>query len=151
MTQHRWDDDQLLLDDLSEALREAESASAIAEYGRGAYAWRTIDQDLYLASLSFDSSLEPVPERRSGPDDERVLVFTASPLSVELEVRPGHIVGQIIPPGTGEVRVEVADGVTFHIETDDAGFFTLPSNVHGLARLRCDTPRARLVTDWVRL
>lgn len=148
---HRWDHDQHLLDDLSDALREAGHADAIAASGRGAYAWRTIDDDLLLASLSFDSSLEPVPERRSGPDDERVLVFTASPLSMELEVRPGHIVGQIIPPGAGEIRVEVADGVTFHVDADDAGFFTLPGTVRGLIRLRCDTPTARLVTDWVRL
>jgi len=148
---HRWDDDQHLLDDLADALREAGPAGAIAAYGRGAYAWHTIDEDLLLASLSFDSSLEQAQQRRSATDDERVLVFTASPLSVELEVRPGHIAGQIIPPGGGEVRVEVADGVTFHVEADDAGFFTLPGTVRGLVRLRCDTPRARLVTDWVRL
>ena len=148
---HRWDDDQHLLDDLSDALREARHASAIAAYGRGAYSWRTIDEDLLLASLSFDSSLEQAQQHRSGAGDERVLVFTASPLSVELEVRPGHIAGQIIPPGAGEVRVEVADGVTFHVEANDAGFFTLPGAVRGLIRLRCDTPLARLVTDWVRL
>jgi hypothetical protein len=148
---HRWDDDQHLLDDLSDALREARHASAIAAYGKGAYAWRTIDDDLLLASLSFDSLLEQVQQRRSGPDDERVLVFTASPLSVELEVRPGQIAGRIIPQGAGEIRVETADGVTFHIEADDAGFFTLPGAVRGLIRLRCDTATARLVTDWVRL
>jgi hypothetical protein len=148
---HRWDDDQHLLDDLSDALREAGHASAIAAYGKGAYAWRSIDEDLLLASLSFDSLLEQAQQRRSGPDDERVLVFTASPLSVELEVRPGQIAGQIIPPGAGEIRVEAADGVTFHVEADDAGFFTFPGAVRGLIRLRCDTPTARLVTDWVRL
>jgi hypothetical protein len=151
MTQNRWDDDQHLLDDLAEALRDAGPAGAIAEYGKGAYAWRTIDEDLLLASLSFDSSLEPAQERRAGEGDERVLVFTAAPLSLELEVMPGRIAGQIVPPGAGEVRVEVADGVTFHVEADDAGFFTLPGGVHGLVRLRCDTPRARLVTEWVRL
>lgn len=148
---HRWDDDQHLLDDLSGALREVGDTGAIAAHGGGAFAWRTIDEDLFLASLSFDSSLEQAQQRRAGPDDERVLVFTAAPLSVELEVRPGHIAGQIIPPGTGEVRVEAADGVTFHVEADDAGFFTLPSTVRGLVRLRCDTSTARLVTDWVRL
>jgi hypothetical protein len=79
MIQHRWDDDQHILDDLSDALREAALAGTIAEYGKGAYAWRTVDQDLLLASLSFDSSLERVQERRADPDDPRVLVFTAWP------------------------------------------------------------------------
>jgi hypothetical protein len=151
MTQHRWDDDQHLLDDLSDALRDAALAGIFAEYGKGAYAWRTVDQDLLLASLSFDSSLDRVQERRSDRDDERVLVFTAPPLSLELEVMPDCIVGQIIPPGPGEIQVEAADGITFSVEADDAGFFDLPGMPRGPVRLRCDTPTGRLVTDWVRL
>jgi hypothetical protein len=151
MIQHRWDDDQHILDDLSDALREAALAGTIAEYGKGAYAWRTVDQDLLLASLSFDSSLERVQERRADPDDPRVLVFTASPLSLELEVLPDRIVGQIVPPGPGEIRVEAADGVIFRVEADHAGFFDFPGMPRGLVRLRCDTPTGRLLTDWVRL
>jgi hypothetical protein len=151
VTQHRWDDDQHLLDDLSDALREAVSADTLAEYGKDVYTWRTVDQDLLLASLSWDSSLEHVQRRRSAPEDSRVLVFTAPPLSVELEVMPDRTVGQIVPPGPGEIRVEAADGGAFLVEVDDAGFFDLPSMPRGLVRLRCDTPTGRLVTDWVRL
>ncbi|HEX9041774.1 MAG TPA: hypothetical protein VF838_12230 [Trebonia sp.] len=152
MTQHNWDDDQRLLADLSEAVREtAALADVIADYGKGAYAWRTVDRDLLRASLSFDSSLERATERRSGPDDPRVLTFSAAPLSVELEVLPDQVVGQLIPPGAGEVRVETADGVTFHVQADDMGFFILPNVPRGTIRLRCDTAVARLVTDWIRL
>lgn len=152
VTQDPRDDDQEILDDLSEALLEAAPlAGTIAEYGRGAYAWRTVDQDLLLASLTFDSSLEPVPERRSEPGESRVLTFTAAPLSLELEVMPDHVVGQVVPPGPGEIRVETAEGVTFHVEADDIGFFDLPEVPRGPVRLRCDTPVARLVTDWIRL
>jgi hypothetical protein len=151
MKQHRWDDDQNLLDDLAEALREAALAGPLAQYGKGAYAWSTVDQDLLLAYLSFDSSLESVGERRSEAGDERVLVFTAAPLSLELEVLPDHVTGQIVPPGPGEIRVETSDGVTFHVEADDAGFFYIPRKLAGPVRLRCDTPAGRLVTDWVHL
>ncbi|HYB88869.1 MAG TPA: hypothetical protein VEC76_18635 [Streptosporangiaceae bacterium] len=152
VTLHRWDDDEQILDDLSGAVREAASlAGAVAEYGRGAYAWRTVDQDLLLACLDFDPSPEPVRDLRSDAGDARVLVFTASVLSLELELMPGRVVGQVIPPGPGEIRVEAADGVTFHIEADDVGFFELPTMPHGPVRLRCDTPTGRLVTDWVRL
>ncbi|HET9081056.1 MAG TPA: hypothetical protein VFO01_11160 [Trebonia sp.] len=150
MTQHNWDDDQRLFEDLSGAFRETASLSGvIAEYGKGAYAWRTVERDLLRASLSFDSSLERVTERRSGPDDPRVLTFTAAPLSLELEVMPGQIAGQIVPPGAGEIRVETADGVTYHVEADDVGFFILPNVPRGTVRLRCDTAVARLVTDWI--
>jgi hypothetical protein len=150
MTQHRWDDDQNLLDDLSDALREAPDARAIAEYGKAAFAWATVDQDLLLAALSFDSSLERVREQRSDGGDGRVLEFTAGPLSLEIEVGPDHVTGQILPPGPGEVWVETSDKITFHVEADDAGFFCLRKPV-GPVRLRCDTPAGRLVTDWVRL
>jgi hypothetical protein len=150
MMQHSWDDDQRFFDDLSEAVREtAPLADAIAAYGRGAYAWRTVDRDLLRASLSFDSSLERVTERRAGPDDPRVLTFTAAPLSLELEVTPDQVVGQIVPPSAGEIRVETADGLTFHVEADDVGFFVLPNVPRGTVRLRCDTTVARLVTDWM--
>jgi hypothetical protein len=152
MTQHHWDDDQRLLADLSEAVRDtAPLADVIADYGKGAYAWRTVDRDLLRASLSFDSSLERATERGSGPDDPRVLTFTAAPLSVELEVLPDQVVGQLIPPGAGEIRVETADGVTFHVQADDVGVFVLPSVPRGTIRLRCDTAVARLVTDWIHL
>jgi hypothetical protein len=152
MMRHGWDDDERLLGDLTDALREtAPLADGIAEFGRGAYAWRTVDRDLLLASVSFDSSVEPAAEQRSGPADPRVLTFTAAPLALELEVLPDRVVGQIIPPGAGEILVETADGVTFHVAADDVGFFILPSVPRGTVRLRCDTSAARLVTDWIRL
>src|SRR5438067_12525594 len=54
-----------------------------------------------LASLTFDSALEPVPGLRSGSGQPRVLIFTAEHLSLELEVMADLVVGQIIPPGPG--------------------------------------------------
>jgi hypothetical protein len=117
----------------------------------GAYSWRTVEADLLLASLDFDSSLERVQGWRSEADETRVLVFTAPPLSVELEVMDDRAVGQIVPPGPGEIWVESADTTTFRVEADSAGFFMLPDTPHGLVRLRCHTPAGRLVTDWVRL
>ena len=151
MTHHRWDDDQHLLDDLSDALREADMSGVLAEYGKGAYAWRTVDEDLFLASLSSDSSLELAQDRRADPGGPRVLVFTAPPLSLELEVLADRVVGQIVPPGPGDIQVEAADGVTVQAEADQAGFFDLPGTLSGLIRLRCDTPTGKLITDWVRL
>jgi hypothetical protein len=86
---------------------------------------------------------------RSDFDDARVLIFTASPLSLELEVMAGHVVGQIVPPGPGEILVETTDGDKFHVAADDIGFFDLSGGPRGSVRLRCDTPTGRLITDWV--
>jgi hypothetical protein len=150
MTQHSWDDDRRLLDDLADALRATQPlADVIAEYGTSAYAWRTVD--LLHASLSFDSSLAQAAEPRSDPGDARVLTFTAAPLSLELEIRPDQVAGRLFPPGAGEIRMETAGGVTFHVAADETGFFVLLSVPRGTVRLRCDTAAARLLTDWIRL
>ncbi len=105
-----------------EAVRDTAVACTIVEYGRD---WRA------------DS------------DDARVLIFTSSPLSLELEVMADHVVGQIVPPGPGEIRLETNDGVMFQVAADDIGFFDLSGGPRGSVRLRCDTPTGRLITDWV--
>ena len=114
---------------------------------RSACAWRSADQD--LASLSFDSSLERVQSLRAEPGHARVLIFTTTPLSLELEVMADRVVGQIVPPGPGAIVVETPDGATVRIEADDIGFFDFAGIPRGRVRLRCDTPTGRLVTDWV--
>ena len=128
MTQHRWDADQHLLDDLGGAVREATPlAGALAEVGIG------------------------VCSGRSDSDQTRVLVFMAPPLALELEVMGDHAVGQIVPPGPGKIWVETTDLATSGAEADSTGFFILPDKLHGPVRLRCDTPAGQLVTNWVRL
>jgi len=109
--------------------------------------WHALDQN--LAWLSLDSFTEPVRAQRAGSGQARVLVFTAAPLSLELEVMAGHVAGQIVPPGPGEILVEALDGSTFGIEADDLGFFDFTGMPRGQVRLRCETPTGRLVTDWI--
>ncbi len=112
-----------------------------------AYGWRSIDQD--LASLSFDSSVQPVQVLRAEYGQARVLIFTATSLSLELELMADHVVGQIVPPGPGQIVVETPDGPAFQVEADDIGFFDFAGMPRGQVRLRCETPTGRLVTDWV--
>ena len=118
-------------------------------------AWREITDSCYawhiegLAALTFDSWLEPVRGLRSGPGQPRVLIFTEAHLSLELEVMADRVVGQIVPPGPGEIVVEAPDGSTVRIEADDIGFFDFAGLPPGQVRLRCETPDGNLVTDWV--
>jgi hypothetical protein len=148
-TLYRCDDGRPLLDDLSYAVGEAAPPDAVTRFGHRA-CWCIVDQNFEDFPGSAPSS-ERVTGLRSGPEDARVLVFTASPLSLELEVISGRVVGQIFPPGPGEIQVEASDGATFGVEADEAGFFNLPGLPSGPVRLRCDTANGRLVTDWVRL
>jgi hypothetical protein len=60
-----------------------------------------------------------------------------------------RVVGQIVPPGPGEIVIETPDGSTVRIEADDIGFFDFAGLPPGQVRLRCETPDGNLVTDWV--
>ncbi|GAA1573422.1 hypothetical protein GCM10009789_28650 [Kribbella sancticallisti] len=152
MTRRLWDDDERLIEDLAEAVHATQPlADTIAAHAEGALSWRTIDEDLLQASLTFDSSLEAAAGIRAEPGQTRLLVFTSTPLSMELEVTQDEVVGQILPPGPGEIHVETPDGTEYSVSTNESGFFELPSLPADAVRLRCDTATGRVVTDWVRL
>jgi hypothetical protein len=149
MDRHRWDDDEALLADLADAMRDVTPLlPRIVQQARGALAWRTVDSDLLLATLSFDSTLQSSGQSRDQEGGQRVLVFHSSPLAIEVELQFDRIVGQIIPPGAGEITLEAADGTQVRVDADDLGFFILPSASEGAIRLRCETATTRLVTDW---
>jgi hypothetical protein len=119
--------------------------SAWCEVTDSCYAWHVGA----LASLTFDSAVESVRGLRSESGQPRVLIFTAAHLSLELEVMADLVVGQIVPPGPGEIVVETPDGTTFRTEADDIGLFDFSGLPRGQLRLRCETPDGNLVTDWV--
>jgi hypothetical protein len=145
-----WDDDTALFEDLTQAWREvAPAAAALTARAHAAYSWRTVETDLLLASLHFDSAVEQLTSRSAtGP---RMLVFTSTPLSMELQVLPDQIVGQLVPPAAAGIVVESETGATLQVCSDERGFFIVSPLPEGPVRLRCDTPTGRLVTDWVTL
>lgn len=144
---HRWDDDEALLADLTEATREVMPLSArIAEHARGALAWRTVDADLMPAS--FDSATEGVGSSRAGDGAARVLVFECPPLAIEVELQVDRIVGQLLPPAAADLILESAAGAVVRGVADEFGFFVLAEVPQGSVRLQCQTATTRLVTGW---
>ncbi len=155
MTEPRWSDDDALLADLKAALAHAGPADdALLESGRGAFAWRTVDAE--LAALTYDSLLDDLTVVRGGTgaptDGPRSLVFEAGDVSVELDVLPGRIVGQLVPGAPGEVVVQSRTEDLVRATADDAGLFSVEVTApDGPVRLRCTTAAGTLVTDWVRI
>lgn len=148
----RFDDDEVLALELIAALREARPlVDEVAERAKGAFTWRTIDEDLLTAELMFDSFHQAEPSLTRGPEGGRVMVFSADLRSVEIEVLSDRVVGQFMPQSDGEVQVEGDRGVLATVPVDELGFFVIEPVPAGVVRLRCTTPATRLVTDWVRL
>ena len=151
MTAQGWDDEALLAD-LGAAWREvAPMAAALTTRAQAAYSWRTVDQDLELAALHFDSAAEAATTGRDPDGAPRVLVFSSTPLSMELEVLPDQLVGQLVPPSAADVVVETETGTATHVRSDERGYFVVSPLPASPLRLRCDTATGRLVTDWVSL
>jgi hypothetical protein len=153
MTSLHWDDDERLLEELRDALREAPQVpERVLSAARGAFAWRTVDEDLELASLVYDSFVDEGMLVRGAPGEApRTLAFSTGELSVEIEVTREGIIGQLVPPGRGDVVLVTRDGPVASAVADEVGCFALPRSGGEPVRLRCSCEAGRLETAWLQL
>jgi hypothetical protein len=158
-SQWAHDDDDLVAA-LQEAFRaEQEVPREFIEMGQAAYTWRSIDAE--LAALTFDSATElaaaaaaPVRSAEASP---RFLTFSSADLTIELEIGPDGIIGQIVPPHPGRAEARPASGPALGTEIDDIGCFVvrpLPGSPFRL-HVATDTGQASsgmsALTTWITL
>ena len=147
-----WDDEALLRA-LQQALRAWQAVPPeFVEAGRSAFAWRDIDVE--LAQLSHDSADRP--EHAQGPPTEtaslRTLTFRSPRLTIELEVRPDCLIGEIFPPQPAVVRVQASARPDPAIRFDEHGCFIVRPIPQTRFRLRCKTTaNAEVMTRWISL
>lgn len=120
-----------------------------------AYAWRTIDAE--LAELAFDSLADQYAAALvRGHQQERLLSFRASGLTIEVEVTAAgparRLIGQLVPPQRAEVEIRRQDGVVT-IATDEFGRFVADQMPAGPVSLRLGPApgegRSAVVTEWI--
>jgi hypothetical protein len=148
------DSDGVLLDDLTDALRPSQgsAATAVKAGGYAAFSFRTMDEELELISLVYDSLLDQLEaDGRRSAVVPRTLVFEAADVSIEIEVDHGRVVGQIAPPTAGTVSVDYASGKRGLEQVDDLGCFAFTLAAPGPIRLRLDTDHGSAVSEWVTL
>jgi hypothetical protein len=145
-----WNDDDELIRDFSMALRAPAVDERILAGARMAFAWRTVDADLALAQILYDSYLsDAVGVRGDGPQSPRTLAFQGDQFGVEIELADTGIEGQLIPPQAGTVQLMTAEGTFATAIADEVGCFSLPSPPRGAMRLNCSTDAGRFTTEWV--
>ncbi|MGH3903395.1 MAG: hypothetical protein ACRDTE_04260 [Pseudonocardiaceae bacterium] len=147
------DDDDQLLRELGEALRNAGPITG-DDLARAstAYTWRTIDDELALAALVYDSSIQERPlVRGETVPGARTLIFEGDTVSVEVDTTPDALLGRVVPPGRADISLMTTSGPAGETTADDMGSFVLSAAPKGPVRLLCRTATTRLVTDWVRL
>lgn len=145
--------DEQLLHDLDEALRTArEVPTWFVQAGEAAFAWYDIDAE--LAELTNDSALTNAltAGTRAEPASVRALTFVASQLTIEVEVTPDALLGQVVPPQSGEIELHGKDGLARTLPIDDVGWFVIRPIPTGLFRLHVRTAAdAAAVTEWITL
>lgn len=141
--------DEALLAELRSAVEAAgHPTPAMVAAADAAMSWRTIDAE--LAALAHDSLDEELLVRSSATLP-RSLAFEAPGLTVEVECTDTGLVGQLIPPGPGQVVVHTPKGELPPVSADELGCFVVTGVTSGPHRLRCTTAEADVVTDWVQL
>ncbi|MFI5932178.1 hypothetical protein [Actinoplanes sp. NPDC051494] len=148
MTQQPWDD--VLLAELREALAEEPLPPDFAEAARAAFAWRTIDEELTLLEMSFDSQLPTGALATRSGAATRLLVFEGEGYRIDAELDPGPgLTGQLTPPSAGTVHCQSAHGTSTAAPIGETGAFTVDVPTHGAVRLRLQLPARTVVTGWI--
>jgi hypothetical protein len=125
MSEHPSDNEGWLRE-LAEALDEPRTVpSDVVQAAYGAYAWRSLEAE--LAELIFDSRVQDpaLTGSRADRTGPRTLTFTCGELTIELELGPSGVDGQLVPPQPAEVSV-VEEGGDLSVQVaDDLGCFRI--------------------------
>lgn len=148
MSDQWWNDDDLLLRALGEAVRGADAVPPeFRESGWAAFS--PPDLDAELAALIYDSEREPALTRTETAT-LRALTFAAPSLTIEIELTPNGLTGQVVPPTSVTIEVHNAGGQTLTVTTDEFGWFTVDRVPEGALRLRCRArDRLDVITTWI--
>jgi hypothetical protein len=147
-----WDD-EVLITALRRAVhaRQAVPADFVAA-AKNAFTWHNIDAE--LAQLTYDSSREAEPVRgtRSEAASIRSLTFTSAHMTIELEVSQDSLIGQIVPPQPGTIKIQHRDSPETEVTADEIGCFSIHPIPSGPFRLHCRTAAGLdAFTGWIPL
>jgi hypothetical protein len=147
-----WNDEELVAA-LQHALAARQAVPAeFVEAGKSAFAWHNIDAE--LAQLTYDSvrDAEPVAATRAEAASIRALTFTSAHLTIELEVTPDSLVGQIVPVQAATIEVQARAGDPVPVAADEIGCFLIHPIPRGPFRLHCHLASgADVLTNWITL
>ena len=151
MNSRWWNDDDLMAE-LGAALREEQVQEGIIRAGQAAFAWRTVDAELEIIGLDTASALAGTGQVRGDHSGfPRTLFFHGERVSVEVEIDDAGLMGQLTPPGPGQVTLITADGPQASVSTDEVGGFILPQPGCGPMRLKCTLGADHFLTEWTTL
>lgn len=141
-------DDEVLMERLKVALAGAQVSQEHRRAAQGAYAWRTIDEE--LLALSYDSLVAAESLVRAATDvATRVLSFEGHGLVLEVELAGGQVTGQVLPGQRCRITVQTPTAEPTVLSVDDSGFFEVTDVADGPVRFRVELDDQTLTTPWL--
>jgi hypothetical protein len=143
-----------LLEELRTVLRRTDPVPAeVTDFAKAALGWRRLDAE--LAELLEDSVLESESAALArGTAGLRSLTFRSDELTIDVELQPGMLLGQLAPPpAAAAIELQTESGeVAATAESDNLGRFRLAFEGDGRFRLRILREGASPVeTSWFSL
>ncbi len=139
-------------DRLEEELRQAAAIldPVPAEVYRAALeAYALVDLDAKIAGLTFDSLTHGIPVR-GVTDAPRMLTFDTGELTVDVEVTPHGMFGQLMPPQAARIEVLGGARTARALDADELGRFTSDDPLSGPFALKVRAGQDVVVTEWLR-
>jgi hypothetical protein len=138
---------EALLAELRDAMRAADEVPPrFLAAGRAAFAWRTVDAD--LADLTHDSTA--LAGTRTETAGVRSMTFVAPTLTIEVEILPDGLAGQLVPAQPGRIEIQHPDGRPRSVSADAVGWFMVAPPPSGLFRIKVTlADGTSAVTPWV--
>jgi len=157
MEAYSLSDDEGLLVALGEALRSGwhPQTDLVEANARAAFSLTNLEDE--LACLVYDSLLDTMEASASrAPSQVRIVVFESETLSIEIEILPDSIVGQVVPPDDVTITIQTPDRRSVRVEVDELGCFIVGGSAlrsSGFAPLRFHVKRDHqtTVTEWTHL
>jgi hypothetical protein len=148
-------DDREILKVLCDALspvRSSEDEDPPPQVLDAAYAagdWLLMDDR--LAELVLDSADSLVtPGVRGSPGETRQLTYRLDDLTIECELAPDALLGQVVPVAGVAVELVGPEGPSRAVDQDADGRFLVRPRPRGPVGIRCTRPdRPRVMTPWL--
>jgi hypothetical protein len=144
-------DEEFALEMLEEELRQATAILDPVPPGlrqTAVEAFALHDLDSRIAELTFDSVVDAIPVR-GATGAPRMLTFHAGEVTVDVELTPQGLMGQVLPPRSARIEVLSGPQAGAPLTTDDMGRFTSETFPTGPFALRLRTGGQVIVTDWL--
>lgn len=152
MTPNWIADDDHLFEALRECLGTAGRVPAeVVAAAKEVYSLRNMDEE--LARLTYDSraDAELAGTFRSATLSVRSLVFGFGEVTLDIDIVPDAVVGQVAPAQVGVVVIETREGRAGQAPIEGSGMFSIPMRPRGEVRFRVESDVHSFVTEWTRL